>query len=72
MQGDFANVPIIDVAALTTGDGDRRAVAGQLDRACRECGFFYVVGHGVEKDDAIYCCVHCAKLEGARELRDRA
>jgi hypothetical protein len=31
-----------------------------------------VVGHGVEKDDVIYCCVHCAKAEGVQELRDRA
>jgi hypothetical protein len=42
-----------------------------LAPVCEHCGC-RVVGHGVEKDDAIYCCVHCAQLEGARELRDRA
>jgi hypothetical protein len=31
-----------------------------------------VIGHGVEKDGAIYCCAHCAGLSGATELRDRA
>ena len=31
-----------------------------------------VVGHGVEKDDKIYCCAHCAKQEGVTEVRDRA
>jgi hypothetical protein len=25
-----------------------------------------------EKDEAIYCCVHCAEHEGVKELRDRA
>ena len=31
-----------------------------------------VVGHGVEKDDTVYCCAHCAEQEGVKELRDRA
>jgi hypothetical protein len=31
-----------------------------------------IVGHGVEANGAIFCCVHCAKQEGVRELRDRA
>jgi hypothetical protein len=26
----------------------------------------------VQKDDTIFCCVHCAEAEGVRELRDRA
>jgi len=38
---------------------------------CDHCGC-RVVGHGVEKDDAIFCCAHCAQQEGARELRNRA
>jgi nitrite reductase/ring-hydroxylating ferredoxin subunit len=38
---------------------------------CDHCGC-RVVGHGVEKDEAIYCCVHCAENEGVKELRDRA
>jgi hypothetical protein len=42
-----------------------------LAPTCEHCGC-RVVGHGVEKDDAIYCCVHCAKDEGVTELRDRA
>lgn len=31
-----------------------------------------VIGHGVEKDSAIYCCAHCAAAAGATEIRDRA
>jgi isopenicillin N synthase-like dioxygenase len=48
-QGEFSQVPIIDVSALVGNDGDRLAVARALDTACRECGFFYVTGHGVDR-----------------------
>ncbi len=48
MQLDFSSVPIIDVSALVTGSGDRLGVARALDAACRESGFFYVTGHGVD------------------------
>ena len=40
-------LPVVDVGALVRGDDDA-AVAAQLDAACRELGFFYVVGHGVD------------------------
>jgi isopenicillin N synthase-like dioxygenase len=42
-------LPVIDVSPLV-GAGDVRAiaaVAGQIQAACRERGFFYVTGHGV-------------------------
>ncbi len=47
---EFSAVPIIDVAPLSGGIRDRLAVARALDSACRECGFFYVIGHGVDPD----------------------
>lgn len=31
-----------------------------------------VIGHGVEADGNIFCCVHCANHEGVKSLRDRA
>jgi hypothetical protein len=31
-----------------------------------------IVGHGVEANGDIYCCAHCARQSGTRELRDRA
>ena len=31
-----------------------------------------VIGHGVEKDNTIFCCVHCANQYGAVGLRDRS
>lgn len=41
-------IPIIDVGAFVQGSGDRARVAEEIGRACREFGFFYVVGHGVD------------------------
>jgi isopenicillin N synthase-like dioxygenase len=41
-------VPVIDLAPAREGGAeDRRRVAGLIDRACVEIGFFAVVGHGV-------------------------
>ncbi len=31
-----------------------------------------IIGHGVEADGRIFCCVHCAQRGGETELRDRA
>lgn len=42
-------VPIIDVGPALTGDEDGiRQVGRAVDRACRDIGFFYVVGHGID------------------------
>ncbi|ATB31003.1 isopenicillin N synthase family dioxygenase [Melittangium boletus] len=46
----FDRVPLIDVGALVdgvSGRAARRSVAERIGAACRESGFFYVVGHGV-------------------------
>jgi isopenicillin N synthase-like dioxygenase len=41
-------VPVIDLAPFFAGDDtSRRAVAVAVDAACRDFGFFTVVGHGV-------------------------
>src|SRR5262245_64798506 len=47
-ERDFAHIPIIDVSDLVTGGASKRAVTERLGEACRESGFFYVVGHGVD------------------------
>jgi len=39
-------VPVIDIGPLRAGDGE--AVGAQLDAACREVGFFYAIGHGID------------------------
>jgi isopenicillin N synthase-like dioxygenase len=50
MSSDFSTLPIIDVANLVTGARDATETAQQIARACRQSGFFYVVGHGVNED----------------------
>src|SRR5262249_57031823 len=47
-EGDFSHIPVIDVSELVAGGPCPRAVAERLGEACRESGFFYVVGHGVD------------------------
>lgn len=41
-------VPIVDVSPLVRGTGDKQAVAAAIDAACRETGFFAIVGHGID------------------------
>jgi isopenicillin N synthase-like dioxygenase len=44
-------VPLIDIAPFRAGDAAaRRRVAGEIDRACRQIGFFIITGHGVDAD----------------------
>ena len=46
----FSQVPIIDISALVCGTDERYTVASQIGEACRECGFFYIIGHGVNEN----------------------
>ncbi len=43
-----ASIPIIDIGALIYGTEERQAVATEIRRACRESGFFYIIGHDVD------------------------
>ncbi|SDH28700.1 Isopenicillin N synthase [Pseudomonas benzenivorans] len=41
-------LPVIDIAPLYTGAADGwQRVAEQIDRACRDWGFFYITGHPI-------------------------
>jgi hypothetical protein len=42
-----------------------------LAPSCPHCGC-KIIGHGVEADDAIYCCAHCAREAGVESVTDRA
>jgi len=42
-----------------------------LAPTCAHCGC-KVIGHGVEHDDTIFCCAHCAQHAGVSGLADRA
>ncbi len=50
-SGDSGDIPVVDIGPLVARRGDRSAVAARIGRACRDQGFFYIVGHGV--DDAL-------------------
>ncbi len=43
----------------------------RLAPACAHCGC-RIIGHGVEADDVLYCCAHCARSTGETRLRDNA
>jgi isopenicillin N synthase-like dioxygenase len=45
----FSQVRIIDIGPLLDGTG-RQRVANDIALACAECGFFYIVGHGIEEN----------------------
>ncbi|KAL1564171.1 putative 2-oxoglutarate-dependent dioxygenase [Salvia divinorum] len=55
MATDFRSIPLIDIGPLVekwddpnpTQDQRVAQVVLQLDKACREAGFFYVTGHGI-------------------------
>jgi isopenicillin N synthase-like dioxygenase len=50
MFDDFSSVPIVDVAPLASKGVEKQRTAAEINAACRQCGFFYVVGHGVDAD----------------------
>jgi nitrite reductase/ring-hydroxylating ferredoxin subunit len=37
---------------------------------CPHCGC-RIIGHGVEGDGQVFCCVHCARSSGHVTLKDR-
>ena len=42
------SIPVIDVSDLIA-DGPKNSVSRSIGEACRNAGFFYVVGHGVDQ-----------------------
>lgn len=48
MPCDPSRLPIINVESLVADVGDRTAVADQIAKACRESGFFYIIGHQID------------------------
>ena len=49
-QNNHLDIPIVDVSGLVSGTDNRHEVATRIGYACREYGFFYIVGHGVDED----------------------
>jgi len=50
MPSQQSELPVVDIAALLSGAAQRDRVVAEIANACREFGFFYVVGHGVDED----------------------
>ena len=43
-----------------------------LAPVCNHCSC-RIIGHGVEgKTGTLFCCANCAKMEGVKDVRDRA
>ena len=42
-----------------------------LAPVCPHCNC-RIIGHGVEADGQIFCCVNCARASGTTQLKDRA
>jgi len=43
------DIPVVDIGPLVAGTQSRHEVAARIGQACRDCGFFYIVNHGVEE-----------------------
>ncbi|WP_013335002.1 isopenicillin N synthase family dioxygenase [Gloeothece verrucosa] len=49
LDAQSLQLPIIDISPLAGRQGDCTTVVKQLEQACRETGFFYIVGHGIDE-----------------------
>jgi isopenicillin N synthase-like dioxygenase len=50
MSARAAGLPVIDVSALIRNAAAAEEVAAGIGKACREHGFFYISGHGIDED----------------------
>ncbi|KKA20986.1 hypothetical protein T310_4985 [Rasamsonia emersonii CBS 393.64] len=61
IQGDFDNIPIIDLSLMSSSDlEERKKLAAQIYDACSRVGFFYIKNHGVPEElvDKIHDMAH--------------
>lgn len=43
----------------------------RLAPTCNHCGC-KIIGHGIEAGNVFYCCAHCARQKGVRDVVDHA
>src|SRR5262245_3605197 len=48
-QLEDLHLPVVDISAFVSGREDLHTVPEEIEKACREFGFFYIVGHGVDE-----------------------
>jgi isopenicillin N synthase-like dioxygenase len=46
----FSHIPIIDIRPLFHATSERHETAARIGRACRDSGFFYIVGHRIDDE----------------------
>jgi hypothetical protein len=44
--------------------------AEKIAPRCSQCGC-RMLGHGLEQEGEFFCCAHCARAKGKRDVRDR-
>ena len=49
-QNSDLDIPIVNVSGLVSGTEDSHEVGAKIRHACREYGFFYIIGHGVDEE----------------------
>jgi isopenicillin N synthase-like dioxygenase len=63
-MNDFPPLPIIDIGPLASGTAGCDEVARQIGLACRQTGFFYIVGHGVDEKLQLRLETHSRRFFG--------
>ena len=68
---DYDKAFVVNMAGRSHTFDSFECAIQMLAPVCAHCGC-RIVGHGVEQEETIYCCAHCAAEEGKTALRDRA
>jgi Isopenicillin N synthase and related dioxygenases len=74
LNSALSHLPVIDIRSLIARTDGRYSVAAQIGQACREYGFFYIVGHGVDEGlqrrlEQLSCQFFAQDLERKLEIR---
>jgi hypothetical protein len=67
---DYDKTFTVTMAGATHTFDSFECAIQKLAPTCPHCQC-RVIGHGVEVDGTIFCCVHCAEEAGVRSLKDR-
>jgi isopenicillin N synthase-like dioxygenase len=70
-EAGVTDIPVIDVAPLLARDEPgSQHVADAIGRACRDIGFFYIVGHGIPPDMLAAVFAESARFFASAEARE--